>query len=223
MILVLASLFSAFSLSASADSLNWSLDKGVLTISGKGEMPDYSATEAPWRIKDSKAKEVKNVIVGSGVTHIGDQAFQFCTAVKSATIADSVDSIGYAAFYSCQKLKTVHMPSCLDELGESAFDHCSALESCVVPSGVEVIEMATFNCCRSMKWVYIPKTVTEIKYAVLWRMFTMRAVGPTGTKSRSMATIAVSPEPISTSIRTPRNLEATKARSISEETAMICV
>ena len=168
MILVLASLFSGFSLSACADSLNWSLDKGVLTISGKGEMPDYSTEEAPWRIKDDRAKAAKSIVVDSGVTHIGDQAFQYCSSAKDASIADSVDSIGYAAFYSCKKLKTVRMPKQLDELGESAFDHCYALESCVVPTGVEVIEMATFNCCRKLKWVYIPASVTEIKYAAFW-------------------------------------------------------
>ena len=168
MVLVLTALLSVCTVSASAASLYWDLTDGVLTISGRGDMPDYSGTEAPWRAKDKKATKVKSIVVENGVTHIGDQSFQFCTSAKTATIADSVETIGYAAFYNCSKLKSVRMPRYLDELGESAFDHCAALECGVVPDGVEVIEMATFNCCSSMKWVYIPATVTEIKYAAFW-------------------------------------------------------
>ena len=161
-------MFSVCGISASAANLYWNLNDGVLTISGRGAMPDYSYEVAPWRKNDKNVKKIKSISVDYGVTHIGDQSFQFCSSAKDAYIADSVESIGYAAFYDCSKLKSVRMPMWLDELGESAFDHCSSLEFGIVPNGVEVIEMATFNCCTSMKSVYIPKTVTEIKYAAFW-------------------------------------------------------
>ena len=91
---------------AASDELTWSLDKkGTLTISGKGEMPDYSGDTPPWvKYRD----DIKAVVIEEGVTHIGAQCFQFCTNLKSVTIPSSVESIGAAAFYRCEKLSAVY-------------------------------------------------------------------------------------------------------------------
>lgn len=91
---------------AASDELTWSLDKkGTLTISGKGEMPDYSGDTPPWvKYRD----DIKAVVIEEGVTHIGAQCFQFCTKLKSVTIPSSVESIGAAAFYRCEKLSAVY-------------------------------------------------------------------------------------------------------------------
>ena len=147
------------------DELYWDLTDGVLTISGRGDMHDYAGDIAPWRLKDSKAKDVKSIVVEWGVTHIGDQSFQYCESVKTATIADSVTSIGEAAFYGCTKLKEVKLPTRLsdNEISASLFDHCKALKSAIIPEGVEVIKNAAFNCCESLEWIYIPDSVEEIE------------------------------------------------------------
>lgn len=168
LVLVLGTLLSLGGMEAAAkqrSQLYWDLNDGVLTISGWGEMPDYTGDVAPWRAKDSKAKDVKSIEVESGVTHIGQQAFQFCESAKTVNIADSVESIGEAAFYGCKKLKEVRLPARLgeDELAVSVFDHCVSLESAIVPEGVEVIKNAAFNCCDSLEWVYIPDSVEEIE------------------------------------------------------------
>ena len=85
---------------AASDGLTWSLDKkGTLTISGKGEMPDYSGDTPPW---EKYRDDIKAVVIEKGVTHIGAQCFQFCTNLKSVTIPSSVESIGDAAFYRCE-------------------------------------------------------------------------------------------------------------------------
>lgn len=102
---------------AASDELTWSLDKkGTLTISGKGEMPDYSGDTPPWvKYRD----DIKAVVIEEGVTHIGTQCFQFCTNLKSVTIPSSVESIGAAAFYRCEKLSAVYyggMASDWDEI-----------------------------------------------------------------------------------------------------------
>lgn len=145
--------------------LYWTLTDGMLTISGEGEMPDYKTEVAPWREKDSKAKDVKSIGVEFGITHIGSQAFQYCESARTVTIANSVKSFGYAAFYGCKNLKEVYMPSNLsdDELPVSLFDHCTKLRSIIIPDGVEIIKNAAFNCCESLEWVYIPATVEKIE------------------------------------------------------------
>ena len=76
-------------------NLKWHLtDDGVLTITGKGEMYDYSYT--PWSYDD-----LTRVIIGNGVTTIGEAAFRSCSHLTSVNIPNSVTTIGGWAFSSC--------------------------------------------------------------------------------------------------------------------------
>ena len=162
-ILIFVMAASLFTLSASAAGvISWNFEDGTLTISGKGEMPDYTTNVTPWI--DRKLK-VKAAIVEQGVTYIGSQTFQNCVDMESVSIASSVEDIGDAAFYWCKKLKSVELPSRLEDISEQLFDHCSALVSIVIPEGVEEIGEAAFNCCSSLQSIYIPDSVEEIEYS----------------------------------------------------------
>ena len=55
-------------------NLTWSIDGNVLTISGSGPMNDYrKASDQPWY---KYRKPVTKVVVNSGVTTIGENAFR---------------------------------------------------------------------------------------------------------------------------------------------------
>ena len=79
-------------------NLTWHLtDNGVLTISGKGKMNDYSFdNRSPWYKYD-----IKRIIIGDGVTTIGEFAFTNCSTLTSVTIPNSVTEIGDRAFIYC--------------------------------------------------------------------------------------------------------------------------
>ena len=80
-------------------NLKWHLtDNAVLTITGKGEMYDYSVpyNSAPWRYFG-----VKRIIVGDSVTTIGEYAFSYCSSLTSITIPNSVTTIKEYAFSNC--------------------------------------------------------------------------------------------------------------------------
>ena len=101
-------------------NLRWHLtNNGVLTISGKGKMYDYSYPKrAPW--EDSREK-VKRIIIDDGVTTIGEFAFYNCSALTSVTIPNSVTKIGSSAFTYCSALTSVTIPNSVTEIGGRAF------------------------------------------------------------------------------------------------------
>ena len=146
---------------AASGELTWSLDKkGTLTISGNGDMPNYSDDTPPWeKYKD----DIKAVVIENGVTHIGTQSFQYCTNLKSVTIPSSVESIGKAAFFRCEKLSEITLPGALVEIEAQTFDHCTKLKSIVIPDSVFIIGKSAFNCCASLETVDLPASVEKIR------------------------------------------------------------
>ena len=100
-------------------NLKWHLtDYGVLTISGKGKMYDYSYdnNRAPWY-----GNYIKRIIIGDGITTIGGNAFSYCRALTSVTIPNSVTKIGSSAFTYCSALTSVTIPNSVTEIGGRAF------------------------------------------------------------------------------------------------------
>ena len=143
-------------------NLRWHLtDNGVLTISGKGEMNDYSANyfenRAPWRGYD-----IKRIIIGDGVTTIGVYAFAGCSSLTSVTIPNSVTTIGEEAFEGCRALTSVTIPNSVTKIGDSAFEDCSALTSVTIPNSVTKIGDSAFEDCSALTSVTIPNSVTKI-------------------------------------------------------------
>ena len=114
-------------------NLKWHLtDDGVLTITGKGEMYDYSYT--PWSNDD-----LTRVIIGNGVTTIGEAAFRSCSHLTSVTIPNSVTTIGDNAFSGCSSLTSVTIPNSVTTIKEYAFSDCSHLTSVTIPNSVTTI------------------------------------------------------------------------------------
>ena len=154
-------------LSAKAESsgtcgpnLKWHLtDDGVLTITGKGEMYDYSVpyNSAPWRYFG-----VKRIIIGDSVTTIGESAFSGCSSLTSVTIPNSVMTIGGAAFRYCSHLTSVTIPNSVTTIGDNAFNGCTSLTSVTIGNSVTTIGKEVFRDCSSLTSVTIPNSVTTI-------------------------------------------------------------
>ena len=145
------------------DNLSFSLDSnGRLTISGKGDMYNYSQSssgEHPWH---DNYRDITEVVIENGVISIGKYSFEGCTNLTTVTIPNSITSIGYSAFSNCKNLSTVTIPDSVTSIGASAFEKCSSLTAVTIPNNVTSISLYAFRYCSSLKSVIIPNSVTSI-------------------------------------------------------------
>ena len=150
------------------DNLTWGLTgDGTLTISGSGEMNNYSAeyqnetyrTTTPWC---TYSEQITAVVMESGVAGIGECAFGGCSNLTGVTIPEGVTSIGNHTFYECSSLTSVTIPEGVTSIGEFAFYGCSSLTSVTIPEGVTSIGSGAFFSCSSLTSMTIPESVTSI-------------------------------------------------------------
>lgn len=127
------------------DDVLWTYDSesGTLTISGTGPMCDYDAPDddepkvSPWYDSHS----IATVVIGSGVTRVGSNAFSYCHNLSSITIPASVTSIGDKAFYGCNEnaefanLVVTVKATTPPELGGGVFENIDYCGRIVVPNG----------------------------------------------------------------------------------------
>ena len=100
----------------------------------------------------SDCASLTNVVIGSGVTSIGDAAFYFDYGLASVTIPSSVTSIGDAAFDDTA-LTSVTIPNSVTTIGDYAFASCASLTSVTIGNSVTSIGDYAFYCI-SLAGVY---------------------------------------------------------------------
>ena len=145
------------------NNLTWNLnaETGVLTISGTGRMKDYEySSDVPWY---GYRSSIKSVIIGDGVTNIGEYAFEGCKSLTSVTIPNSVTNIGEYAFEGCKSLTSVTIPNSVTGIEYSAFSGCSSLASVTIPNSVTSIGKYAFQGCSSLTSISIPNSVASIR------------------------------------------------------------
>ncbi|MBR2957685.1 MAG: leucine-rich repeat domain-containing protein, partial [Clostridia bacterium] len=160
MTVLAASVEASGKFGASGSNLTWSLDSdGVLTVGGSGAMEDFAnASKVPWY---SKRTNVKTVVIESGVTNIGKDAFTGIYSLVNATISDTVTSIGNRAF-SNSGLTNFEFSDAgnLKTIGNSAFNS-TQIKNMVIPDGVTTLGSYVFGY-GPIKSVTIPGSVTSI-------------------------------------------------------------
>ncbi len=157
------------------DNLTWVLDdEGTLTISGTGDMYDWSTSSyAPWFVDRTS---IISVNIESGCTYIGARSFYECTYISSINIPESVSDIGYWAFYDCSSLTSVIIPSSVTSLQASVFSNCIRLTSITLPEGLTTIETNAFSGCSSLTTITLPEGLTTIKQSAFDSCSSLTAV-----------------------------------------------
>ena len=162
---------------------------GTYTLVATKECTDTAAIKDALRSLESRQPDARIHLnlSQSGITSIGNSAFEGCSSLASVKIPSSVTSIGTFAFSRCSSLARVEIPSSVISIGTFVFDGCSSLASVTfeegsrlgiigdyafrgcsslasveIPSSVIRIEQCAFSACRSLASVKIPSSVTSI-------------------------------------------------------------
>lgn len=143
--------------------MHWSINADhVLTISGTGEMPNYtSSAQAPWY---SYRSQIESIIVGDGITALGDYAFYYCSTATSVSLPTSLNALGKACFLRCSELKIINIPEGVAAIPDSCFYECSSLESIDLPDSVRTFGDYAFSNSSQLKSITIPEGVTRLSY-----------------------------------------------------------
>ena len=150
MLIFTALVFSASATGGTDGSVTWDYNPSskVLTFSGSGAIPGYDQSDnRPWR----DANGCKTLVIQSGVTGIGTNAFYTFNSLESVTIADSVKTIGRCAFQNCGELLTVSMGDGVTSIGSAAFSQCYKLTEVTGGANVTSIDSNAFYSCQTLK------------------------------------------------------------------------
>lgn len=135
---------------------DWSLENGVLTITGSGDMFDFTdSSKLPWGTNN-----VSRVIVQEGITSIGNYAFADNGGLVSVTLPSTLKEIGDFAFYKAD-LTAIRMPAGITSIGKSAFAYNKNMQFALLPDKLTKMGPGVFMC-TGLTSVTIPAGVTEI-------------------------------------------------------------
>ena len=165
--LLITVLFSGVNVSAQATNgvcgknLIWEVNGSVLTISGTGEMDGYGWIYplVPW---DNKS--ITKIVIGEGVTSIGNSAFRFSSATE-VQLPSTLKNIGWYSFNHAIKLKKIIIPSNVEQINKSAFAGCTMLTDVLLPKSLKTIGENAFSDCPELKTLGPVTGNYNIKYS----------------------------------------------------------
>ena len=124
---------------------------GLLRYASSGDARNYVYRNA-----------IQRVEIGSGVTSVGDYAFNYCYSLAIVTIPYGVTSVGTYAFNNCYNFASVTIPYGVTSIGSNAFNNCYSIVSVTIPDGVTSVGGSAFAYCYILASITIPDGVTSI-------------------------------------------------------------
>ena len=101
-----------------------------LIISGTGEMKDFGTEDSPWY--ESYKDVITSVVINTGLTNIGNNAFKDLSRLNNVTIPNSVVSIGDSSLLGCEVLTNITIPNSVTSIGTNTFGSCPMLSDITV-------------------------------------------------------------------------------------------
>lgn len=105
--------------------------------------------------------DVVSVVVGSGVTKLGRDAFAWVGSLTNIVISDNVTEVGEGALAGTA-ITSINIPNSVTNIGISAFQACAGLTNVVIPTNVNTIGNYAFFGCSSLTNITIPSSVKSL-------------------------------------------------------------
>ncbi len=99
---------------------------------------------------------LREVVLGEGVTTIGESAFEGCLALEKVNIPSSMKRLSKRTFYGCLSLSSVSVTEGLEEIETSAFENCATLQSINIPKSLTKLGTNAFKGCSELRTVAFP-------------------------------------------------------------------
>ena len=111
----------------------------------------------------------KNVNLPQSIELIKEEAFAYCTQLKSFKFPYLVDKIAPSTFLDCRSLEVVKYSNAvggdsstnntITEIGDHAFDSCVSLRTFYCPNKVTYFGESSFKNCRTLVNFFFPSTI----------------------------------------------------------------
>lgn len=204
-------------------NLYWRFKDETLTISGSGDMYDYTAHTVPWEpLRDS----IKRIEFASEMTSIGAYAFAYINnrSFNALYLPQGITRIGQNAFENASFLENIEFDESLDAIGADAFKNCSRVLtmtcwSMVAPS----VESGALTSISSEAELYVLSAVLR-KYQIdnNWNRFLLKEIGATET-TMDVNDVTVEPSNNTALFTWPTNVNAaTYTITITKEGEVFC-
>ena len=146
------------------DNATWSLQYGVLTIKGTGEVEGWyhlydwitgeltESRECPWK---AYASSVKEVYVRDGVTELGHFLFGDLPNLEKVVLADTVKIVGNSTFANDKSLTDITLGNSVEKICDDAFHGVGATKITFPASVTEFSDLA-FNGLWELQEIEMP-------------------------------------------------------------------
>ncbi|MBE6969703.1 MAG: DUF4214 domain-containing protein [Ruminococcaceae bacterium] len=145
------------------------LDGSTLYVYGTGAIPSYTAGSQPWY---AKAGKIDTIVIETGVTALGDNAFSCCGGLQTLRLKRDMNVSSTGALVTGKNALPVNIEVLLEVSGNGYMADNSSdqpwsnlknkLTSVIIEEGVKSVGKQAFMNCTKLKSVEIPSTVEII-------------------------------------------------------------
>lgn len=185
--------------------VQWTLEDGVLTISGVGAMPDYvmrsadndieMEVESPWF---DRRLEIESLVIEEGITYVGAWAFSACdnltevsfpgtligfgrgamggNSIQQIVFPDHIKYLGEGMMAGCEKLEKLTIGSGVKTIPYAAFYKCHFLQEVQLSVGLQVIGEDAFYECKQLHTIHFPESLVSIGESAFCETWNLRSV-----------------------------------------------
>ena len=147
---------------------------GKLYLKGNGALEDFESVDAqPWwtygddtmygerNIMEENIALVTEIVVGEGITELGENAFAEQLSVTSVTLPSTLTALSDSCFKDCPKLRTVSGGTGLTSIKGNAFKYCTVLESIELSGKLTEVGWCAFDQLQKPLTVRFQGTESE--------------------------------------------------------------